>query len=215
MKPRRQTHKYIFVFIFFFCFQSSKTQQLCYYKSGNSYCFHEGECKFIASGSADTCRDNPCTSYSSYRYYNYNSKICISSCSGEYIYYLSSNIYVCYSSCAQIQNHEIIYEGSTETATSSNTCYQNRPSGCDYYYKKLDGVRKCTTRGICNSKGYKYYIDRECKDSCEDYYQIELTESSFNIIKCYSTLNEALLDTTNVKFCDVNTKRCWKNLLQR
>ena len=209
MKSKMKTQKYL-TFLLLFLFFESSSPQTCtgeyrYKKSGDTTrCYSAEECDFILeSGGSNSCLSS-CSS-SSYRFHNYNSKKCISSCGGEYIFRVSgSNI--CYSSCAQISNSNIFYEDSL------NNCYTLQPSSCSYYYKKLDGVRKCVTQSYCINNGLKYFIGQECRDSCPNYFQIELTESSFNIIRCYSTLNDALTDIIYVKFCDLSSFKCWTTL---
>ena len=64
---------------------------------------------------------------------------------------------------------------------------------------------------------YRYFIDDECQNSCNGYYQIEKTititsGSIITYIKCYESLNKTLSDNDEaVKFCDTNRKKCWKD----
>ena len=203
MKPKRISQKYVFALLLFLFFGSSK-QQSCpdtkiYKKSGDSNCYSAEECNFIvAGGGSNTCLDS-CESIN--KYHNYNSKICVGQCEGDYIYSVTGSL-ICYSSCAQIPNYNIFYEDST------NHCHSSQPSDCHFYYIKSDGVRKCVQQTDCIAQGNKYFIDDECRVSCPGYFQLEVTESSNDIIRCYETLTKAL-SNSNVKFYDITTRKCW------
>ena len=216
MKPIRKPLKFVFIFVLIHCFKLSN-QENCpgpgvnrYYNPSNYGCYSAEECNFIDENHISPYCLSSCGvgSGCSHRYHDYNSKKCISQCGAgnpNNIYKSDDSgvVYICYSSCAEISYKEYIYEEKDSSTTIKN-CYKTKPSsGCPVYYKKLDGVRKCTTQVDCNNKGLKYYLGDECRDSCEDYYQINITES-YNIIRCFMTLDDALKNTTYVKFCHVN-----------
>ena len=177
---------------------------------GEKTCFRKEDCNFVErTGSSNNCL----TSCSSPRqYHNCDDNECLASCDGgsNTKKYHADNDYICYESCSDIPAGDYIYEGFTDY-----TCYKEGSSftGCDYYYKKLDNVRKCITINNCiDTLNKKYLVGKECTDSCDGYYQVEVVLSNTpfkTYIKCFETLNEALNDGVGVKYCDISQKKCW------
>ena len=95
---------------------------------------------------------------------------------------------------------------------SPKICYHERPQTgfCEAYLRYNNGVLKCMSKSTCIDINYKYFIDLECKEDCNGFYQIELTEGSYNYIRCFETLEDAL-NNGNVQFCDKSQKKCWKD----
>ena len=107
-----------------------------------------------------------------------------------------------------------IYEGEDVSGVSYIICYkqtQSRPD-CDYYYKKLNGIRKCSSSiSNCIDISYKYILNDECKESCNGYYQIEKETTDTpakQYTECFQYQSEAL---SQANFCDENQKKCWTN----
>ena len=68
---------------------------------------------------------------------------------------------------------------------SPKICYHERPQTgfCEAYLRYNNGVLKCMSKSTCIDINYKYFIDLECKEDCNGFYQIELTEGSYNYIR--------------------------------
>ena len=172
-----------------------------------------------------SCPDNDPDNH--YPYYNYDSNICLSHCGadGSNNKYHAYGSKICYPSCLNIPNGNYIYE--TED-TSIYTCHISPPTGCDYYYIRNDGSRKCTTPADCRDNNKIYILGKECKDSCEsDYYKLDIeinisTDSTPNnkpFIKCFQTVddcfnyvNEGITSPTPVNniYYYERIKKCWK-----
>ena len=185
------------------------------YKLNNNKCVTLDQCQFFKGDTCYiSCTNVPPEDSTSYNYHNYGSKECIPSCTGINIYtkdtISSDTDKICYSSCLEIPGGEYIYE---VFSSPTYICYTSTPSSnCDFYYKKNDGIRKCTTKSDCVANNKNYIINKECKDSCDGYYQIEMQETSpsINYIKCFETSNKAFADS-DVKFCDTQLRKCWNN----
>ena len=192
------------------CISGCTGTEYIYKKDPDDYiCYRKEDCNFIdeTDSSNKKCLDLcPSTKYN-----DYNSKLCFSNCGQgdtEKVYH-AENKYVCYSSCSEIPGGEYIYEG-----ISDNTCYKTKPSsGCDVYYKKESGIKKCATMSICvTTVNYNYLIGDECRDNCLGYYQTVTTATVgatiIPYIDCSVSLSAALAKSI-VKFCDKSQKICW------
>ncbi|MBO6244567.1 MAG: hypothetical protein J6O41_08450, partial [Clostridia bacterium] len=173
-------------------------------------CYKKEDCNFVKeSVTPHTCLSS-CEG--SGEFHDYDSKLCTSSCGSEdttKIYY-AYNGHICYSSCSEIPG-EYVYE---REISGKRVCYKkaNKPSDtdCQAFYQSANGILKCTTISDCITTLHKnYLIGDECRDSCNGYYQIELTISTNKYIKCFATLDAALADG-NVKFYDKTQKKCWE-----
>ena len=185
-----------------------------YLNENDNTCRKIDECNFIKERDTVTA-PNKCldSCADSEHFHDINSKLCLDKC-GQINRYHAVDGFVCYSSCSLIPGNYIYEErDNTDDDSEPKKCYKTKPeSDCEFYYKKTGGVFKCMKKIDCINKHFKYFLDSECKDNCEGYYQIELTETgtnSYTYIKCFSTLNEAL-NNENVIFCDNNLKKCWK-----
>jgi hypothetical protein len=118
--------------------------------------------------------------------------------------YHASDGKVCYPSCKDIPGN-YIYE-----VESSHICYKELSTasgtGCDHFYKKINGIMKCTTDlTVCANANFKYIIhgeNGECLESCNGYYTVENFKStgttptrvSTGTYTCYSSLDNSALD---------------------
>ena len=170
------------------------------YVGDGKTCYRKEDCNFIdeySNPNEKLCVPQ-CTG--DYLYYNYDSKFCLPRC-GTSRKYNAEYQYVCYPSCLDIPDGDYKFE-----SINDGTCYTRNP-GCNYYYKKVDGIFKCATQSDCNNLFYYYYFGSECKANCDGYYQLVISQTQ---IKCYESLTSALSDST-VKYCDISQKKCWTN----
>ncbi|MBO6244481.1 MAG: hypothetical protein J6O41_08010, partial [Clostridia bacterium] len=176
-------------------------------------CYRKEDCLFVEeTDSSKTCLSS-CTG----KFHDYDSKLCVSGCGsgGSSKLYFASDGYVCYDSCSEIPGREYIYEEADAAGATNKKCYKpGTISSCDIYYKKPNGIRKCSTILECiQNFNSKYLLNGECKDNCDGYYQVatKTTDASpKDYFKCYENLNDALTDTTiTIKFCDTSKKKCW------
>ena len=191
------------------CISACTYLDYIYEKNPTNYiCYRKEDCNFVKESSDSTpskiCLDS-CEANG--EFHDYDSKLCTDSCGSDdtnKIYY-ANNGHVCYSSCTEIPGG-YLYEDD------SNICYkENEKPDCEAFYKKNNGILKCTTISDCVSNLHKIYLlGDECKDNCNGYYQFETSSSEVHYIKCFDTLTEALSDD-NVKFYDATQKKCWKN----
>ena len=171
------------------------------YASSDYICYKYEDCAFIYPGLCLT----QCTS--PYPYHDDDSKECKTICSGIKRYHTSSG-YICYSSCSEI-NGNYKFE-QIENGNLDKICYTTQPSDCEAYYKKIDGVFKCTTKSDCvNQLHLTYFYGDECRNNCDGYYQMEI-KTPFIYIRCYISLDEAFLDY-DVKYCDISQRKCWSS----
>ena len=161
-------------------------------------CYKKEECAFIDEVS-HICYHTSCPS-SGNTFHNFDSNICIGSCSNDRLYYISGGT-ICYPSCKDIPNGNYIYEDKI-----NNICYDSEPTDCEHYYKKVDGVLKCTTQSDCITKNYKYFIGKECRDNCDGYYKLE--EVGINYITCFDSITNAL-SKSNVNYYNLKSKLLW------
>ena len=174
-------------------------------------CYKIDDCPFVSEANSQKECLLACADIT--HYHEHDSKFCLEQCSTNNRYH-AENQYVCYSSCIDIPG-DYKYEEMDEEQNSNDQnpkiCYHERPtSSCEAYIKKSDGVMKCMSKSTCIDKNLKYFIDLECKNNCNGFYQIELTEGSYNYIRCFETLEDAL-NNGNVQFCDKSQKKCWKD----
>ena len=179
-----------------------------YLYEDNFICYKKEDCNFIDETTTPNKKCLATCIGTTHEYHDFNSKSCINSCSINKRYHTDGG-YICYSSCSEIPGD---YKYEEIDGTTVLKCYDQKPnSGCDVYYKKADGIFKCTTKSVCISNlNYNYILGYECKDNCNGYYQMDTTEASLNYIKCFANLNSALADSS-VKFCDTNQKKCWNS----
>ena len=174
-------------------------------ESDDKVCYRKEDCNFVIE-STKTCLPS-CESLG--QYHDDNSKSCKSLCGldDSNKKYYANNGHICYSSCSEIPG-EYIYEDADD-ANGNKICYrEDEKPNCAAFYKKVNGILKCTTINYCVTTLHKnYLINDECKDNCEGYYQIEIT-TDITYIKCFPTLDEALTDSY-VNFCDTNQRKCW------
>ena len=195
------------------CISSCSGDYLYTKVSGDYTCYRKEDCNFVEeSGSTKTCLD----SCGPGKYHDYDSKVCTSNCgsSPSTKKYRADDGNVCYDSCSEIQGGEYIYEGEDVSGVSYIICYkqtQSRPN-CGYYYKKLNGIRKCSSSiSNCIDISYKYILNDECKESCNGYYQIEKETTDTpakQYTECFQYQSEAL---SQANFCDEKKKKCWTN----
>ena len=192
------------------------------YKLNDNKCvtLEHVQCAFYKGDTCYTsCSDVPDEGSNSFEYHNFGSKECISGCSGNNIYIKNTvapaeDDKTCYSSCLEIPGGEYIYEvDNSDEGNQNYICYSSVPTtNCVVYYQKNDGIRKCTTIPDCVGKNKNYIINKECKDNCDGYYQIEIeiegTSTTLSYFKCFETSNKAFADS-NVKFCDTQLRKCW------
>ena len=180
-----------------------------YKKAGDSYtCYKKEDCNFVDETDSDNkiCLD----SCDPPKYNDYNSKLCFENCGdgdSDKIYH-ANNKYLCYSSCSEIPGGDFIYEGFIDDSNDEKICYNSRPNNCDVYFKKQNGVRKCTTISFCVEKNYNYLAVDECREECVGYYQFETEISGIKYTECFASLSVAL-SQNDIKFCDTNQKICW------
>ncbi len=142
-------------------------------------------------------------------HYNYGSKICVRSCEAEK--FTDSSGIICYDSCKEIPDGLHIYE-----AADTNVCYTKAeleatfpPTDCSFYYERLDGTWKCIeSTSSCHSSGYDYFLGKECKKNCDNYY-ILMDESGVDTKECFETLNAAKSSTKNINNFHTTLKQCW------
>ena len=180
---------------------SSCTGEYKYIKTADKSCNRREDCNFykVDSNSNYLCYDN-CPNY----YSEYGTNKCLDNCDSNQ-YRANEGPYekICFSSCKEIPGGEYIYEGTNKI------CYYSDPN-CEAYYKKADGILKCSSISDCVTNNKKYILNKECRDNCDGYYQLEIIEATHSYIKCYETLNTILSDeSANVKFCDTKLRRCW------
>ena len=180
------------------------------YIDGNT-CYKKEECAFVDSTSC-------VSSCSSSQYHAFDDNECLSICPSDKQRYANDgtdNKHVCYHSCADIPGGEYIYEGKNDPI-----CHNTHPTtGCEYYYVKLDGVRKCTTLADCVNNNNNinqpikrnYIINKECKESCDGYYQLEKTWESPAYIECFDTVEKMVNSNLGIHFCDTKLRKCWKD----
>ena len=170
-------------------------------------CYRKEDCNFVdnSNGCLSSCTGK----------YDYNSKICATECGtgGSIKKFRASDKNICYDSCSEIPGGEYIYE-EVDNNNAHTLCYkQASDTTCEAFYKKINGIRKCTTKAVCiNTLHYKYFIGDECKESCDGYYQIEMETndpSPLPYVECINSLSDAL-GKSYVNFCDTNLKKCWK-----
>ena len=180
------------------------------YIDGNT-CYKKEECAFVDSTSC-------VSSCSSSQYHAFDDNECLSICPSDKQRYANDgtdNKHVCYHSCADIPGGEYIYEGKNDPI-----CHNTHPTtGCEYYYVKLDGVRKCTTLADCVNNNNNinqpikrnYIINKECKESCDGYYQLEKTWESPAYIECFDTVEKMVNSNLGIHFCDTKLRKCWRD----
>ena len=154
------------------------------------------------------------------QYYDSGSYICISNCGdndANKIYHASDGDFakVCYSSCAEIPGGQHIYE-------KDKICYTSQPTSCDFYYINTNGAKQCTTKYDCIKTGKSYFINKECKESCDGYYKYETSEDfeieiesvtsteTLTFTICYDSETEVLNANNDVKYYSIESKLCWK-----
>ena len=192
------------------CISNCIDEVYLYKDETNKICYKKEDCNFIDE---TVINNRKCLTSceGTNLYHDYNSKLCKGECGSDKKYHADDG-YICYSSCSEIPGNYKFEEA--DNGNTPKNCYTTKPSSpsdCEVYYKKVNGVLKCTTKNDCvTNLNYKYFIGDECTDSCMGYYQIEITESSPSLkyFKCFSTLDEALNDI-NVIFIDKNLKLCW------
>ena len=178
---------------------------------GGDTCYKKEECAFVDSTSC-------VSSCSSSQYHAFDDNECLSICPSDKQRYANDGTYnnhVCYHSCADIPGGEYIYEGKNDPI-----CHNTHPTtGCEYYYVKLDGVRKCTTLADCVNNNNNinqpikrnYIINKECKESCDGYYQLEKTWESPAYIECFDTVEKMVNSNLGIHFCDTKLRKCWRD----
>ena len=170
-------------------------------------CYRKEDCNFVDNS-------NGCLSSCSGKY-DYNSNLCATECgvNGSVKKFRANDKNICYDSCSEIPGGEYIYE-EVDNNNAHTLCYkQASDTTCEAFYKKINGIRKCTTKAVCiNTLHYKYFIGDECKESCDGYYQIEMETndpSPLPYVECINSLSDAL-GKSYVNFCDTNLKKCWE-----
>ena len=164
--------------------------------TSNKICYKKEQCKFIDEIDKK-CYFTNCPSGNSF--HNYDSNICISSCDSGYIYKIDGGT-TCYPSCLTIPN------GNYRYVSTSNFCTETE---CGvHYHIENDGVKRCLTQNECITKGYKYFIDNECRENCDGYYKLH--DETLTFTKCYETL-EKMKQNSEIGYYDTNLKRCWVN----
>ena len=139
-----------------------------------------------------------------FKYEGNGIKECLKSCpSGSDYVYESGNFRTCY-------KKEQCYFIDDE----NKKCYFDGCPSDKSYYNTDSNVKRCLKKDQCLSKGYKYFIDEECRDNCDGYYKRDITLDTtvlaayLPFTKCYETLEKAQ-DDTNVRYYCANLKRCW------
>ena len=176
------------------------TGEYLYKNETYKICYKKEQCTFIDISTPTNylCYHDSCPGG---KYHNFDSKICVDSCTGDRPSY-AIGINTCYASCKDIPSGNYIYE-------YNNICYTTREGiTCDYYYKKIDGVLKCATATNCNDMNYKYIIGEECRDNCDGYFKLKVADG---LTKCFSTLSKALEDI-DVNYYNLKSKLLWEDL---
>ena len=89
---------------------------------------------------AQACISSCQVSGNTNQYYNYDSNICLLNCQGgdnDKLYHKDGG-YICYPSCLEIPGGDYIYE-------FDNYICKNADTGCNYYYVKSNGIKRCVT----------------------------------------------------------------------
>ena len=182
------------------CITSCDQNNYLYADTINKICHKKEECNFIDEINTPKLCLRSCLDGNN-KFHDHDSISCIAACGQEKEYYANGEK-ICYSSCSDIPGDYKFEDKDLKI------CYQTRPGlYCNYYYKKADGIFKCSTLNNClYSIKYKYLLGDECRPNCEGYYQIEITSS--NYIRCFETL-EIALNYNEVKYCDISQKKCW------
>ena len=192
------------------CIEKCTKEDYLYADEEHQICYRKEDCKFIEETNLGKYCLNQCPNgENDNRFYNYYSKSCIHHCGsdGSNNKYYAYNKRVCYPSCIDIPDGDYKFESKDEVGVISKECRLTQPPGCNYYYKKVDGIFKCVTQDDCYYLNYYYYFGSECKANCDGYYQLVISQTQ---IKCYESLTAALSDST-VKYCDISQKKCWTN----
>ena len=209
------------------CVGSCTTLSKNYYDPDTNECLDtcKGNSNYGFQIDIDTSNPAPlaclssCTGMKSY--YNYDSNICLSFCGEDNSNkkYHAEDGNECYSSCAEIPDGEYIYEGYPDN-DGVITCQKAKPtcSSGEYFYTKLNGVKKCTSRNDCLESNKKYITDGECKESCDGngHYLVERIHSSSPLKKyyeCHDSRESALNSITGSEkiYCDTKKYKCWIN----
>ena len=183
------------------------TGEYKYSDDTNKICYKKEQCDFIViSGTSNLCYFGSCPSGNTK--HSFDSNICLPSCPSDKSYYKSGDNNICYPSCLTIPGGDYIYELDNYECKNSVTSTE-----CPFYHIKNDGVKRCYLRSDCISKGYKYFIDQECRENCDGYYKMDDKEgsgaSALSFTKCYENLEKAKQDL-DVVYYNTNLKRCWK-----
>ena len=135
-----------------------------YIKIADKSCNRREDCNFygVDSYSNYYCYDI-CDNFS-----EYGTNKCLDYCDSNQ-YRANEDPYgeICFSSCKEIPGGEYIYEGT------DGICYKSY-SSCEAYYKKADGILKCSSISDCVTNNKKYILNKECRDNCDGYYQLEI-----------------------------------------
>ena len=217
------------------CYNSCKDINIYYYDTDNNECLETCElrpdkqfCYPIPPENEPTPCYSSCiiTPGSQGRYYNYDSHVCLLSCSyndNNYLYHkyttdtADESQFICYPSCLDIHTPSSYIGEIYRYAYVDNSCTFSRPdtSICRYLYSLSDGVKKCATSEDCKKLNYLFLIDDECVLNCdEDYYKIPLIEDP-EFTKCYKTPNDCYLgENQNQIYYSKEFKRCYREYQQ-
>ena len=150
---------------------------------------------------------------------------CIDGCNSTYPYqYTGNGIRECLQNCPS--GSDYVHESSggdkicykkeqCDFIDESKKCYFNSCPTAKSYYNTDSNVKRCFTQDDCISKGYRYFINQECRENCDGYYKRFITSNDGTVLaenlrftKCYETLEKVKGDSY-VRYYNANLKRCW------
>ena len=155
-------------------------------------------------------------------YYNYDSNICLQRCGidGSSNKYHKYNGFICYPSCGEIPEGNFIYQYLSDPIHYIYTCYDKNylplapPENCTFYYLKNDGTRVCQTPKDCKDRNYIYLLGDECRDRCDEYYQLNISieyedDKTTNFVRCYKTPKDCQVGSGKVIYYFIKLKKCF------
>ena len=136
-------------------------------------------------------------------YINEEEKKCLNSCEG----FSKPEDNKCYSSCIDIpdifgEKGKYIYEIEEHICSDVST-------SCQFFYTKIDGIKKCSDENGCISKGFNFHLGKECKNEIDvqGYYKVNYNGIGSSLIECFSELNECFSNSYN--YYNQDSKICW------
>ena len=153
-----------------------------------------------------------CQISTDHKYYNHNTKICITGCSLPYLYH-QENGYECYRSCNEITPAE------TYNNLRGNICSE---IPCSYYHTidNTNNIKKCyDSQEECIDAGYEYLkenndVINECifEAECEGFKVEEVRNKNRKIVtlgKCFPSVERCRAN--GYYFYNSEAKECWKD----